>query len=370
MNKDLLHQPHDKFFKSTFECREVVQEYLQAFLPENMVQKINYQNMELDPTSYVNEALSAHYSDIVWRVLYGKKRLKIALLFEHKTAPDAFIQLQLLQYILDVWNKNRTAEKRKSKYLIPIIPIVIYQNKNNKKWEKRPFEQLFKDLDPELLPFIPSFDYIFTDTSLESQAILAQVQSVRALMVFKTMHQVIKSLVKERDLINFFEDITPTPEAEDDIARYLERRIWVYVFGNTKVKPKNILQKINILSHQKQNYMTGLESFYYETIEEGKAEGISIGEARGISLGKAEGISLGKAEGISLGKAEGISLGKAEGISLGKAEGISLGKAEGVSLTTKIIKLYTKGFDAVNIAEKLQTELETVATVIAKYEAE
>jgi hypothetical protein len=142
MPNDILHQPHDKFFKSTFERREVVQEYLRAFLPDIILENIDNDGMELDPTSYVNEALGAHYSDLVWNVPYGNKKIKIALLFEHKTAPDVYIQLQLLQYMLEVWNKNiakQASEKPKKKpknrlkdtHLIPIIPIVIYQNKNN-----------------------------------------------------------------------------------------------------------------------------------------------------------------------------------------------------------------------------------------------
>jgi predicted transposase/invertase (TIGR01784 family) len=70
------------------------------------------------------------------------------------------------------------------------------------------------------------------------------------------------------------------------------------------------------------------------------------------------------------GKAEGIAEGKAEGIAEGKAEGIALGEQKGLQLTAKIIKLYTRGFDAETIAEKLQTEIETVNIAIAEYEAE
>jgi predicted transposase/invertase (TIGR01784 family) len=159
MNPDLIHQPHDKFFKSTFECREVVEEYLQAFLPEPILSKIDRESLELDPTSYVNEALSAHYSDIVWKVNYGNKKIKITLLFEHKTAPDVYIQLQLLQYMIDVWNKNRAEKKPKSKEkpLTPIIPFVIYQNKANKKWEKRGLETLFQGLRPRTTSFYTLF---------------------------------------------------------------------------------------------------------------------------------------------------------------------------------------------------------------------
>jgi PD-(D/E)XK nuclease family transposase len=85
-----------------------------------------------------------------------------------------------------------------------------------------------------------------------------------------------------------------------------------------------------------------------------------------VTAAKAEG----KAEGMSLGKAEGMSLGKAEGMSLGKAEGITIGEQKGLLLTAKIIKLYTKGFAAAAITEKLETELETVQAAIAEYEAE
>jgi hypothetical protein len=58
--------------------------------------------------------------------------------------------------------------------------------------------------------------------------------------------------------------------------------------------------------------------------------------------------------------------GETYGITIGEAKG----KAEGLHLTAKIIKLYTRGFDAVAIAEKLLTEITIVNTAIATYEAE
>jgi hypothetical protein len=57
-------------------------------------------------------------------------------------------------------------------------------------------------------------------------------------------------------------------------------------------------------------------------------------------------------------------------LSKAKAEGITIGEQKGLLLTAKIIKLYTKGFDAMAIAEKLETELETVQAAITEYEVE
>ncbi len=67
-----------------------------------------------------------------------------------------------------------------------------------------------------------------------------------------------------------------------------------------------------------------------------------------------------------IGAREMVATAKDEGI----AEGMIIGKAEGILLTTKIIKLYTKGFDAAAIAKKLATDIEIVNTAIAEYEVE
>lgn len=76
---------------------------------------------------------------------------------------------------------------------------------------------------------------------------LEQVKSFRALMVVKAMHQVIKSLLKQKELVLFFENITPAPDKEDGLVLFLERRAWVYVFGHTDIKPSTIAEKLNIL---------------------------------------------------------------------------------------------------------------------------
>ena len=126
-----INQVHDKFFKATFSLPEVVREYLGTFLPPEILAKTNLNSLILDGSSYINEDLSAYYSDLVWNVSYGKTTVKIALLFEHKTQASRYIHLQLLRYMLQIWDKNI----ENGDDLVPIIPIVIYQGK--RKWKKR-----------------------------------------------------------------------------------------------------------------------------------------------------------------------------------------------------------------------------------------
>jgi predicted transposase YdaD len=101
------------------------------------------------------------------------------------------------------------------------------------------------------------------------------------------------------------------------------KAILSYAFNYSDESPLDIIEKIRISSSSKQTtYMSTLHQFY------------------------------------------------TQGISLGKAEGKAEGKTEGLLLTAKIIKLYTRGFETTVIAQTLSTELETVNTAIAEYEAE
>lgn len=61
--------------------------------------------------------------------------------------------------MLEIWEEC----EENSKPLTPIIPIIVYHNKENRHWHYKPFSDYFKDIDPLLLPYIPKFDYELTD---------------------------------------------------------------------------------------------------------------------------------------------------------------------------------------------------------------
>jgi predicted transposase YdaD len=69
---ELIYQSHDAFFRGTFSIPEVAREHILAFFPKDVLEKMDLENMTLDPTAYVSESLSAHYSDLVWQIPYGK----------------------------------------------------------------------------------------------------------------------------------------------------------------------------------------------------------------------------------------------------------------------------------------------------------
>jgi predicted transposase YdaD len=327
MDNDLLHQPHDKFFKATFSEGKVAQEHLSTFLPSEILAHLRLGEMVLDTTAYISKRFKSFQSDVVWSVPYKDGKVKVILLYEHKTAYDRYIHLQVLRYMLEIWEyqlkKNKKSKFKTDKPLELIIPVVVYQGVDG--WEAIQFQDLFAVQDAELLRFLPVFDYVLNQTTPESEVRLWKNSNLEAYLAFRTMRQVIEEALSIDDLIVFIQEIAEVLD-NNGINDGLTSRIYTYIFGNTEADYDNVMANIHISNQQKNNTMSILHQLYHK----GEAQGISLGEARG------------------------------------KAEG----KAEGLLLTAKIIKLYAKGFEAAAIAEKLETELEIVQAAIAEYEAE
>lgn len=133
----MIGKPHNNFFTFVFSQKDLVEDFLTQLTAE-IAAEIDINSLELDTTTYVNKALEELYSDIVYTAkTKNDKSVKIALLFEHKSYPEKYPRLQLMEYMLGIWRQNQQDKVD----LIPIIPILFYHGE--RKWEYRNFEQHF-----------------------------------------------------------------------------------------------------------------------------------------------------------------------------------------------------------------------------------
>ncbi len=65
------------------------------------------------------------------------------------------IHLQLLRYILNVWESQASSKQE----LTPVIAIVFYHGKQ--RWTR---QEIVKNIPEELKRFVPLFDYVLFDT--------------------------------------------------------------------------------------------------------------------------------------------------------------------------------------------------------------
>ena len=151
--------PHDKFFKESFTNKEIATDFIKGSFPKELVDNLDLSSLDLDNNSYIDEELKDYYSDLVYNCSYKDMKIKISILFEHKSFVPDYPFLQLLKYIIKIWDFNI---KQKEK-LIPVIPLIFYHGKE--KWEYKKINRYFTGIDNILEKYIPAFDYLLMDLS-------------------------------------------------------------------------------------------------------------------------------------------------------------------------------------------------------------
>ena len=120
-----IKRPHDSFFKQLMSDPEAVKDFLKGFLPRSLSERIDYDSVRVIDTEKTDRKYRKFYLDLsVECRLYGQES-EIYIVFEHKSYPDRFTLIQLLNYFSVVWEDNIKNKQR----LKPIIPVVFYHGR-------------------------------------------------------------------------------------------------------------------------------------------------------------------------------------------------------------------------------------------------
>lgn len=161
-----IYNPHDRLFKETFGDVAVTQDFLENYLPDEMLEMIELESLVTMKETFIQEELKDTQSDLLCKVEMQEKEVYLYFLFEHKSYPSKDIAFQLLGYMLEIW--NRDLHKANKKELSVIIPLVIYHGK--RKWENPKtignWLKGYDELPPGIKKSVPNFDFVYYDFSL------------------------------------------------------------------------------------------------------------------------------------------------------------------------------------------------------------
>lgn len=256
--------PHDRFFKETFSKKEEVQDLINNILPKQLINKLDFTSLQLDNTSYIDEELKENFSDLVYDCKYkGKKQIKISILLEHKSYTIDYPHIQLLKYLLKIWETNIKQKQE----LIPVIPIILYHGK--KKWKAKKFTDYFTGIDKDLEQFLPGFEYLLTDLSFytdEEIRNLYQTITVRiSLLLMKNIFEEIKLWDKLPKIFSEINTILETDKGEKFLVS-----VFSYLYYSTKIDYQKITKTITSISKKGGKItMTTATKLINEGIKEG-----------------------------------------------------------------------------------------------------
>ncbi|MEW6617983.1 MAG: Rpn family recombination-promoting nuclease/putative transposase [bacterium] len=262
--------PHDSFFKEIFSKKENASDFINSILPDVLKKNLDLSTLELDNNSYVNEELQENFSDIVYNCVYkNKHKIKISLLFEHKSKVVKYPHLQLLKYMLRIWETNI----KQKEGLIPVVSLIFYHGKN--RWVLKDLSAYFKGIDEVLIRYIPGFNYLLTDLSNYSDEDLRE--RVFFNVSLRVAFLVMKNIYDERRLREHIEDFLQIGRMyyeEEKGLKFLEAVIR-YIYNSTEIKPEEVLETVKKISEKGGEItMTTAMRLRKEGLQEGLQQGL------------------------------------------------------------------------------------------------
>lgn len=129
---------HDALFKHAFSNVEHARGVLASALPPEIAARIDFSSLAIRPTTFVPETLRDAHADMLYAGRVGGRDGFVYLLWEHKSSPEPLTVLQVLKYMLHIWEhhldelaarrkKEGEAEKsaRAPAVKLPVIVVIV-----------------------------------------------------------------------------------------------------------------------------------------------------------------------------------------------------------------------------------------------------
>ena len=112
MTTGFIHNPHDKFFRSSMAQISVARGFFQSHLPSDIQKQIDFDTLSMKKDTFVDDAFKASEADLLYRVkLLNQSTAYLYLLCKHLSSVDKNIAFQVLVYLIDIMKQHRAQHR-------------------------------------------------------------------------------------------------------------------------------------------------------------------------------------------------------------------------------------------------------------------
>lgn len=269
----VIKKPHDKFFKETLSDIETTRDFMINYLPKDLLSVIDLENLTPEKDSYIEKELEETFSDLLFKTNINGQEGYIYFLFEHKSYLSNKITLQLLKYMINIWDQKTNKEKAST--LPMIIPLVVYHGKL--KWNtSKSLWGIIKGIEsmPESIKkYVPNFEYILYDLSPYGDE---EIKGNAKLRIFL---EILKSIFNE-DFEKFMDTLVRALETLEKLDKqkkgidYFETFIRYIMNAREDINLTNVYEVVkNISLERSEEIMTIAEQLIKEGMEKGIEKG-------------------------------------------------------------------------------------------------
>ena len=273
-------QQHDLLFRAPVDDVGRASILIRDYLPEAISCRLSDELPVLLDGSFVDKTLTPSWTDRLFSIsLRCGGSVLVYVLLEHKSYPDAKTPLQVLGYMVDIWQRLVERDTSMIRKLPPIIPLVFYHGRSNWKIPTSIVDCL--DADQGLAEYLRDLRYYVCNVvPIPDDELSADPEVRSGLLSLKHVYQGgmdLEPLLQA--VLSGLRDGTPF---EEQVIRYMLEMyplitIDLLVRVTHRIKPHREKDMVSLAAQ--------------EWIRQGRAEGIAEGEARGEAKGKAEGIT-------------------------------------------------------------------------------
>jgi predicted transposase YdaD len=258
---------HDHFFRALMERPKAAGALLREQLPKAFAERL-VGDPVLVEGSFMDDGLRGSQSDRLFRAeLRGIGEAFVYCLVEHKSAPDPRVALQLLRYLVRIWERLEHEAKGKG-LLAPVFPLVVYHGKP--AWRSPARFSGMVSAAEELRPHLLDFPFGLLDVGQVEDPQLSEEPQLRAgLVVLKYSMRVTAEGVEEA-----VHEVLPWMRGVPDDLFRLVVRYMIHSYGRVGRERFESAMKA---------FMSEREREMYSQVErELLAEGEARGEAKAL----------------------------------------------------------------------------------------
>jgi hypothetical protein len=277
---------HDSLFRALIDDVGRAGVLIRDYLPEVISSRLADEPPVLLDGTFIDPALKASQSDRLFSVaLRDGGWALLYILFEHKSAPDPFIVLQLLGYRREIWRRYAGTSAGKALSLPLIIPLVFYHGRQEWKLPLSITECI--DADQELREFMSGMGYILCDLGhIPDNELASDAEVCAGLLPLKHVYRGTDPEVLLEAILPRLSDGT---HLEEQVIRYMIRlfpaiTIELLTRVARRVKPHREGELISLAAK--------------EWLRQGEEAGFAKGEELGFLKGEALGVAKAKVENI------------------------------------------------------------------------
>ena len=282
--------PHDGLFRALLDDPGRAAVVIREMLPPEIAASIDAEAPVPVDGSFVDEALAASQSDRLFQVsLTSGMPAFVYVLMEHKSTVDPRTPLQLLSYMVRIWDRYAEGKAGRLRALPPILPIVVYHGQS--PW--RVPDTVLDCIDTgagsggALADYVRALRYEVHDLGRRDDDRMSAVGDVEA--VWLALKYVSRTTAPPEIIIRILARLTDGTLLARQIVRYiLTHQQWIDAddwrhFASTA-------------NPEKEDDMVSLAA--QQWMEQGEAIGLAKGEARGEARGEAKGLKAARTDAL------------------------------------------------------------------------